>query len=229
MSTLDLTKRSGGTRRTAALAAVKYLAEDLVPEGPLSGEALAASRQLGHLLGKFVGGGAEAGDTSEHGKDGIGDDEVAGGVQMGDDSGLIGGKGPVEMGEGLQQQDGFLRLDGADSAEKIGDGSGAGGAAAHTGECGGYEVGQQVWFIRAGLVVSGIVTGFRPWLTDATRHYAEVEIVDELTASVDTEDLFTGEVPALEWELAETHNKVAYLKSRLRELAKATAAKGRGN
>jgi len=89
----------------------------------------------------------------------------------------------------------------------------------------GFEVGQGVWFIRAGIVVSGTVKGFSPWLTDATRHRAEVELVDDLKASVDTEDLFTGEVPALEWELAETHNKVAYLKSRLRELAKATAEK----
>lgn len=144
----------------------------------------------------------------------------------GDEGSPIVTAGGAEGNEGVVREFPKSGATGFEFADR--DGLGRGAAAAHTGECGGYEVGQQVWFIRAGLVVSGIVTGFRPWLTCATRHYAEVEIVDELTASVDTEDLFTGEVPALEWELAETHNKVAYLKSRLRELAKATAAKGRG-
>lgn len=89
----------------------------------------------------------------------------------------------------------------------------------------GFTVGQQVWFILHGCVTCGIITEFRPWLTDKTKHRAEIDIVDDLKSSVFADDLFAGEVPALEFQLKETQRYAAYLKSRLKELAKATTAK----
>jgi hypothetical protein len=86
----------------------------------------------------------------------------------------------------------------------------------------GFMIGQRVWFIRNGLVVSGVVTGFRPWLTNTSKFKAELNIADDLTASICTDDLFGGEVPATEWLLADVVGHAQYLRRRLKELAKKT-------
>ena len=92
----------------------------------------------------------------------------------------------------------------------------------------GYHIGQQVWFVRSGLVVSGVIISFRPWITDGSRFKATVAnltVGDDLTASVSTEDLFSSEVPATEFLLDEAVRQVSFLRLRLRELAKATTQK----
>jgi hypothetical protein len=91
----------------------------------------------------------------------------------------------------------------------------------------GFEIGQEVWFVRGGAVASGVVTGFRPWATDPVECWAELSIVDDLGASVHPSDLFRGEVPATEYLLERALRDVRILRNRLRELAKETTKKAK--
>lgn len=91
----------------------------------------------------------------------------------------------------------------------------------------GFAVGQTVWFIRHGLVCSGRITAFTARPADAGEFRAEVQIVDDLSATLYLEDLFTGEVDATQSLLDESVRQVSFLRLRLRELAKQRTAKAK--
>jgi hypothetical protein len=91
--------------------------------------------------------------------------------------------------------------------------------------CDGFTIGQTVWFIRSGMVLTGVIVEFRPFRSNSSLFWADITTVDDLEASVFTEELFSGEVPAVEWLLSELRDQTAYLRSRLKELARKTNTK----